>query len=65
MNAAIIESLDHEGRGVAHVEGKTIFIEGALPGEQVTYVSFRRKPKFENVRKNLDPGLRWDNAEMS
>jgi 23S rRNA (uracil1939-C5)-methyltransferase len=50
MNQAIIESLDHEGRGVAHVEGKAIFIEGALPGERVAYTSFRRKPSFENAR---------------
>jgi 23S rRNA (uracil1939-C5)-methyltransferase len=35
MPIATIESLEHEGRGVAHVEGKTIFIEGALPGERV------------------------------
>ncbi|MDP1524274.1 MAG: 23S rRNA (uracil(1939)-C(5))-methyltransferase RlmD [Rhodocyclaceae bacterium] len=50
MGTADIESLDHEGRGVAHVEGKAIFIEGALPGEEVTYTSFRRKPNFENAR---------------
>lgn len=49
MNQAIIESLDYEGRGVAHVDGKVIFIEGALPGERVTYTSFRRKPSFENA----------------
>lgn len=50
MNIADIESLDHEGRGVAHVAGKAIFIEGALPGERVAYTSFRRKPTFENAR---------------
>ncbi len=50
MKNAMIESLDHEGRGVAHVDGKAIFIEGALPGEAVTYTSFRRKPTFENAR---------------
>jgi 23S rRNA (uracil1939-C5)-methyltransferase len=50
MNIANIESLDHEGRGVAHVDGKAIFIEGALPGEEVTYTSFRRKPTFENAK---------------
>lgn len=44
---ALIESLDQEGRGVAHVEGKTIFIEGALPGEKVTYQSTRRKANYE------------------
>ncbi|MBS3934927.1 MAG: 23S rRNA (uracil(1939)-C(5))-methyltransferase RlmD [Sulfuritalea sp.] len=49
MNIALIESLDHEGRGVAHIDGKAIFIEGALPGERVSYTSFRRKPTFENA----------------
>ena len=47
MPIAKIESLEHEGRGVAHVEGKTIFIEGALPGETVEYASYRKKPSFE------------------
>ncbi|BBI98898.1 23S rRNA (uracil(1939)-C(5))-methyltransferase RlmD [Ferrigenium kumadai] len=42
-----IESLDQEGRGIAHHEGKVIFIEGALPGERVTYSSYRKKPNFE------------------
>ena len=44
---ATIESIDQEGRGVAHVEGKTIFIDGALPGERVTYQSQRIKPSYE------------------
>jgi 23S rRNA (uracil1939-C5)-methyltransferase len=44
---ATIESLDQEGRGVAHVEGKTIFIDGALPNEKVTYQSIRIKPSYE------------------
>lgn len=43
----IIESLDQEGRGVAHLEGKTIFIEGALPTEKVTFQSFKVKPSYE------------------
>jgi 23S rRNA (uracil1939-C5)-methyltransferase len=50
MNPVIVESLDHEGRGIAHADGKAIFIEGALPGECVTYSSFRKKPSFENAR---------------
>ena len=45
--SVIIESLDHEGRGVAHADGKAIFIEGALPGERVEYSSYRKKPAFE------------------
>lgn len=50
MPQARIESLDHEGHGVAHVEGKTIFIDGALPFETVTYNSYRKKPAFENAQ---------------
>lgn len=50
MSIATIESLSHEGRGVAHVEGKVVFIDGALPGEQVSYTSFRSKSKYENAR---------------
>ncbi len=42
-----IESLDHEGRGIARCSGKTIFIEGALPGEEVTYRVFKKKPSYE------------------
>jgi len=50
MPIALIESLDHEGRGVAHVDGKAIFVEGALPGERVEYSSYRKKPKFEQAQ---------------
>ena len=42
-----VESLDQEGRGIAHFDGKVIFIEGALTGETVEYVSFQRKPSYE------------------
>ncbi len=45
-----IESLDHEGRGIAHQDGKAIFVEGALPGELVIHASYRRKPGFEQAR---------------
>lgn len=47
MPTGIIESLDHEARGITRLEGKTIFVEGALPGEEVEYSSFRKKPTYE------------------
>ncbi|SBT06794.1 23S rRNA (uracil(1939)-C(5))-methyltransferase RlmD [Candidatus Propionivibrio aalborgensis] len=50
MPTGVIESLDHEARGITRLDGKTIFVEGALPGERVEYVSFRKKPSFEVAR---------------
>jgi len=47
---ALIESLDHEGRGVAHVDGKAVFVEGALPREQVEYQPSRKKKNFETAK---------------
>jgi 23S rRNA (uracil1939-C5)-methyltransferase len=44
---AHVESLDQEGRGVAHVEGKVIFIQGALPNETVRYQATRVKSSYE------------------
>ncbi len=42
-----IESLSHDGRGVAHVEGKTVFVEGALAGEIVDFQYTDRRSKFD------------------
>jgi 23S rRNA (uracil1939-C5)-methyltransferase len=45
-----VESLDLEGQGVAHnAEGKVVFIEGALPGEQVQVRVHRRKNQWEQA----------------
>lgn len=46
MPIATIQSLDQEGRGIARVDGKAVFIEGALPGERVEYVVRRARPTY-------------------
>ena len=45
-----MESLSHDGRGVAHVAGKTLFIQGALPGERVRVAYQRLHSKFDEAR---------------
>jgi len=53
QNSIDIKALDMDGRGVGHVtnedgsQGKVIFVEGALPGERVSFQSYRKKPKWE------------------
>lgn len=47
--AAHIDSLSHDGRGVAHLDGKAVFIDGALPGEDVTFV-------YTGMHRNYDEG---------
>lgn len=42
-----VDKLDAEGRGVARRDGKVVFIQGALPGETVSYEQIRNKPSFE------------------
>ncbi len=48
MDRLLVESLDLEGRGVAHnSDGKVAFIEGALPSEVVSATVNRRKNHWE------------------
>jgi len=44
-----IESLSHEGRGIARVNGKTVFVSGALPGERVLARVYNSRRKFEEA----------------
>ena len=51
---ATIESLSHEGRGVAHIDGKAVFIDNALPGEEVEFNYVSTRSKFaEGVTENV------------
>ena len=45
-----VESLDIEAQGIAHrADGKVVFIDGALPFEQVTANVYRKKSSFEKA----------------
>lgn len=44
---ATVESLSHDGRGVARLDGKTVFIEGALAGERVRFCYVSRHKNFD------------------
>ena len=46
---ASIETLSHDGRGIARLDGKTTFIDNALPGEEVMF-------KFTYMRRKFDEG---------
>ena len=47
MTEAFIESVDHEGIGVAHVEGKVTFIDGGVTGERVAFTRRRSRGNFD------------------
>lgn len=47
---ATIESLSHDGRGIARLEGKTVFIDGALPQETVGFVYIRLHKKYDEAK---------------
>lgn len=42
-----IDSLSHEGRGVGRIDGKTVFVDGALPGETVKMKYTFQRGKFD------------------
>ncbi len=46
----IIDGLTHDGRGVGRVEGKAVFVSGALVGERVTAVQTARNRHFEEAK---------------
>jgi 23S rRNA (uracil1939-C5)-methyltransferase len=45
-----VESLAHDGRGVAHRDGKAVFIDGALPGEEVGFEYLASHRKYDEGR---------------
>lgn len=45
-----IESLTHDGRGVARLDGKTVFVAGALPGERALIRYIKRHRNYDEAR---------------
>jgi 23S rRNA (uracil1939-C5)-methyltransferase len=55
---AAVESLSHDGRGVIHLDGKTVFVHGALPGEHVRFA-------YTRVQRRYDEGVIEEVLEAS
>ncbi|MFT5112704.1 MAG: 23S rRNA (uracil1939-C5)-methyltransferase [Parasphingorhabdus sp.] len=55
----VVQGLSHDGRGVVRVEGKVYFVEGALPGEKISFTRMKRQKKHEIgfLDKILQPSL--------
>jgi len=49
-NEIEIHDLTHDGRGVGHHDGKACFVEGALPGERVSWVLTKSQRQFDEGR---------------
>ncbi len=50
IETADIVDLSHDGRGIAHVDGKATFIDDALPGERVEWRRLKRTRNFDEGR---------------
>ena len=49
VQEADIVDLAHDGRGIARLGGKAVFIEGALPGEQVRFRILKRRRHMDEA----------------
>jgi len=53
-----IEAMSHEGRGIAHIDGKTVFVFGALKGEEV-------RIQIHKANRNYDEAITLDVIQAS
>jgi 23S rRNA (uracil1939-C5)-methyltransferase len=44
-----VVDLAHDGRGIARLEGKTVFVDGALPGERIRLKVWKRRRTFDEA----------------
>ncbi len=49
LHTVIIENFSHDGRGIARINGKTTFIQQALPGEEVVFRYLRIKKSYDDA----------------
>ena len=53
-----IEAMSHEGRGIAHIDGKIVFVFGALEGEEV-------RIQVRKISRNYDEAVTLDVIQPS
>ena len=49
VQEADIVDLAHDGRGIARLDGKAVFVDGALPGERVRLRIFKRRRQMDEA----------------
>jgi 23S rRNA (uracil1939-C5)-methyltransferase len=47
FDVATVQSLSHDARGVARIDGKAIFVQRALPGERVRFRYLKRRARYD------------------
>lgn len=65
--SCLLGSLNHDGSGVGHCEGKVVFVDGGLPGEEVRFRYLTRKRRFDTgvVEEILTPSAERVEARCS
>lgn len=49
IEAAEVEALSHDGRGIVRVDGKTVFVDGVLPGERINLRLLHRHRDYDEA----------------
>ncbi len=49
IREADIVDLAHDGRGIARLDGKAVFVDGALPGERVRFRLIKRRRQLDEA----------------
>ena len=51
IDVSLLDRLTHDGRGIGRWQGRTVFVEGGLPGEQVKARVLRARSKLIEARQ--------------